>query len=515
MSQQASVNFEPRKPRHNKPFKKSSSFGGGSRSYGSKSRSYGSKSRFNDDNSSFGGSERSDSFGDRKPRSFGERSRSFEGKPRSFGDRSESFGDRKLRSFGTRRRFGHEGEIPFRDRSRSSRGPRTGNGGRSGRGDITMKPDFDLFIKKAKPVTIEEYTPNRSFVEHGLHETLIDALHSKNYKNPTPIQDQVIPHLLAGKDLIGIANTGTGKTAAFLLPLLHKTLENLDRKVLILAPTRELVMQIEDEIKGLTHNTQISSAIVVGGMPIYRQIENLRKPRQYIVGTTGRTLDLVRQKKINLASFDAIVLDEMDQMLDMGFLKDIHTILQGSKPNRHLLFFSATMDKTIEKVAFELLTDPVQVSAKIGQTTDNVEQDVIEYSEDDDKIEILADKLRAENVVKALVFENTKHSVKKIEERLSKMGIRVVSIHGNKTQSQRKRALDDFKKGKVNVLLATNVAARGLDIPEVSHVFNISLPQSREDYIHRIGRTGRAGNTGFAYTFVPKKAQRDRKRFDR
>ncbi|MBC7471668.1 MAG: DEAD/DEAH box helicase [candidate division SR1 bacterium] len=409
---------------------------------------------------------------------------------------------------GGKRRFGHESDRQMRSQSRPQSSQSHPVNGKSGRGNMTMKPDFDLFIKKAKPTTIEEYKAKLSFVEHGLHENLIDALHAKNYVTPTPIQDKVIPHLLAGRDLIGIANTGTGKTAAFLLPLIHKTLSKMDRRVLILAPTRELALQIEGEIKGLTQNSKILSTIVVGGMPITRQIESLKKARHFIVGTTGRTLDLISQRKIDLSTFDAIVLDEMDQMLDMGFLKDIKKILAGSKKNRHLLFFSATMDKNIEKVAFELLTDPIQVSVVIGQTTDNVEQDVIEYSPNEDKIAILADMLQSKEVTKALVFENTKHGVKKIEKTLLAKGITVAAIHGNKNQNQRQKALDDFKTGRVNILLATNVAARGLDIPQVSHVFNISLPQSREDYIHRIGRTGRAGNTGYAFTFVPKGLRR-------
>jgi ATP-dependent RNA helicase RhlE len=410
---------------------------------------------------------------------------------------------------GGKRRFGHESDRQWQKQTR----PQSSNGGhpvngRSGRGNMTMKPDFDLFIKKAKPTTVEEFKATKTFVEHGLHEHLIGALHDKNYITPTPIQDKAIPFLLAGRDLIGIANTGTGKTAAFLLPLIHKTLSKMDRRVLILAPTRELVLQIEGEIKGLTQNSKILSTTIVGGMPITRQIESLKKARHFIVGTTGRTLDLISQRKIDLSTFDAIVLDEMDQMLDMGFLKDIKKILAGSKKNRHLLFFSATMDPSIEKVAFELLTDPVQVSVKVGQTTDNVEQDVVEYGPNEDKIAILADMLQMPEVTKALVFENTKHGVKKIEKTLLAKGISVVAIHGNKNQNQRQKALDDFKTGRCNILLATNVAARGLDIPQVSHVFNITLPQSREDYIHRIGRTGRAGNTGFAFTFVPKGLRR-------
>ena len=198
----------------------------------------------------------------------------------------------------------------------------------------------------------------------------------------------------------------------------------------------------------------------------------------------------------------------MDQMLDMGFLPDIETILAASKAEKHLLFFSATMDKRIETIAKKLLLDPVHVSVKTGTTTDNVEQDVVMHEADDDKLEILHNLIVEHKVDKAIVFENTKHSVKKIEQRLYEKGHKVVALHGNKTQAQRKRALDDFKRGHYNILLATNVAARGLDIPNVSHVYNFSLPQSREDYIHRIGRTGRAGKKGFAFTFVPKKRGR-------
>ncbi|NJS41465.1 DEAD/DEAH box helicase [Candidatus Gracilibacteria bacterium] len=215
--------------------------------------------------------------------------------------------------------------------------PQGGRGGRQGPQE--MKPDFDLFIKKAKLVNEEVFVPKYKFDQFGLDSRLVDNLAKRNFTDPTPIQDEVIPHLLKTKDIIGIANTGTGKTAAFLLPLLHQTLKNFEKRVLILAPTRELAMQIEDEIKELAKNTSITSTIVVGGMPIYRQIERLRKPKHFIVGTTGRTLDLVNQNKIKLDSFDTIVLDEMDQMLDMGFLPDNQKILAGVRDNRHLLFF--------------------------------------------------------------------------------------------------------------------------------------------------------------------------------
>ena len=366
-----------------------------------------------------------------------------------------------------------------------------------------MQPDFDLFVKKAKPVTIEEYQPTHRFDTFGLDPLLVNTLSAKGYEIPTPIQDQAIPDLLEGRDMIGIANTGTGKTAAFLLPLLHQTLANMSKQTLILAPTRELAMQIQDELRTLAKNTRIRSTLVVGGMPVGRQISNLKRKQQFVVGTTGRTLDLANQKFINFAAFDTLVLDEMDQMLDMGFLPDIQKILRASGANKHLLFFSATMDKRIEKIAREMLQDPVHVSVKTGTTTDNVEQDVVRHGEGDSKLDILHELLLEHQPEKAIIFDNMKHAVKNLERKLNNLGHKAVSIHGNKSQGQRKRALEDFKKGRANILVATNVAARGLDIPKVSHVYNFSLPQSREDYIHRIGRTGRAGQTGHAYTFVP------------
>lgn len=373
------------------------------------------------------------------------------------------------------------------------------------KGPQEMKPDFDLFIKKAKEVKIEKYVPTHTFETLGLDSLLVNNLKQKNIVTPTPIQDQAIPHLLEKKDIIGIANTGTGKTAAFLLPLIHHTMQNMGERTMILAPTRELAMQIQDELNRIAKNSRIRSVLVVGGMPQYRQVQNLRKKHQFVIGTTGRTLDLTNQGHIKLDGFNALVLDEMDQMLDMGFLPDIKKILAASKDDKHLLFFSATLDKRIETIAKDILDEPVHVSVKTGQTTDNVEQDVVRHKFDDDKLEILHGLLEEHNIDKAIVFENTKHSVKKIEQKLSKRGHRIVAIHGNKTQSQRKRALEAFKAGKSNILVATNVAARGLDIPNVSHVYNYSLPQSREDYVHRIGRTGRAGNKGFAFTFVPVK----------
>jgi ATP-dependent RNA helicase RhlE len=367
-----------------------------------------------------------------------------------------------------------------------------------------MEVDYDLFVKKATPQAIEDYTPTNTFELLGLNSDLILSLKTKGYLQPTPIQDKAIKHILNKKDIIGIANTGTGKTAAFLLPLVHQVAEDLKKTVLILAPTRELANQIYTELKSFVNNSHIRSTLIIGGENIDKQIRELSKPKNFIIATTGRGLDLIEQGELKIQNVDTIVLDEMDQMLDMGFISDIRKILKRAVKCNHLLFFSATSTPNINKIANELLTNPVTVSVVKGLTTDNVNQDVIEIFEGESKFEKLVELLNRDEVKKAIVFENMKHSASKLEKELIKQGFKALAIHGNKNQNQRTRALDAFKSGAIKILIATNVAARGLDIPLVSHVINYSLPPSREDYIHRIGRTGRAGEVGNAYTFVEK-----------
>lgn len=366
-----------------------------------------------------------------------------------------------------------------------------------------MEIDYNILIKKAIPQAIEDYTPTMNFIQHGLNPKIITSLELKGYTQPTPIQDKAIPHIMQSKDILGIANTGTGKTAAFLLPLIHQVYENPYKRILILAPTRELTAQIYDELQTFIGDSGIRSVTIVGGENIDRQIKALKKPMNFIISTTGRGLDLIEQKHIKIREIDTIVLDEMDQMLDMGFIKDIQKILKLAVSARHLLFFSATTTPEIKKLAMSMLTNPVSVSVVRGQTADNVNQDVIEIREGDNKIEKLCELLSRAEVEKSIVFENTKHGASRIEKELNKRGFKSLAIHGNKTQGQRTRALDAFKAADIDILIATNVAARGLDIPLVSHVINFSLPQSKEDYIHRIGRTGRAGEVGQAWTFVP------------
>ncbi len=366
-----------------------------------------------------------------------------------------------------------------------------------------MEIDYKILVKKAVPQSIEDYTPTKNFKQHGLHPEIIKSLEIKGYTQPTPIQDQAIPHIMQSKDILGIANTGTGKTAAFLLPLIHQVYQNPYKRILILAPTRELTVQIHSELQTFIGKSQIRSVTIVGGENIDKQIKALKKPMNFIISTTGRGLDLMEQKYIKIREIDTIVLDEMDQMLDMGFVKDIQKILKQAISVKHLLFFSATTTPEIKKLAMGMLTNPVYISVIRGQTADNVNQGVIEIRESDNKIEKLCELLSKPEVEKSIVFENTKHGASRIEKELNKRGFKSLAIHGNKTQGQRTRALDAFKASEIDILIATNVAARGLDIPLVSHVINFSLPQSKEDYIHRIGRTGRAGEVGQAWTFVP------------
>ena len=377
--------------------------------------------------------------------------------------------------------------------------------GRPTRVQKTMEIDYNILVKEAKPVAIADYIPSKTFVEHGLSDHLVQSLTAKGYTQPTPIQDQIIGHIMARKDVIGIANTGTGKTAAFLLPLIDQVYNNLNKSILILAPTRELAQQIYTELKSFVNHSSVSSTLVVGGVGPQPQINSLRKHKNFIISTTGRGLDLINQGYFPIDKVDTIVLDEMDQMLDMGFISDIRKILGMAKSCRHLLFFSATTSPSINKIAGELLTNPVTVSVVQGQTSDNVNQDVIPVGLGDNKFDMLCELLQKPEVSKAIVFENTKHGSARIERELVKRGFKALAIHGNKNQNQRTRALDAFKEGHINILIATNVAARGLDIPQVSHVINYSLPQSKEDYTHRIGRTGRAGEVGQAYTFIDKK----------
>ncbi|MDE2021718.1 MAG: DEAD/DEAH box helicase, partial [Patescibacteria group bacterium] len=316
------------------------------------------------------------------------------------------------------------------------------------------------------------------------------------------IQDKAIPHALLGQDVVGLAETGTGKTAAFLIPLIDKVMKQKGERVLVMAPTRELAVQIEKELAGFARGLGFRGMVAVGGANIGPQIAALRHAPAFVIGTPGRLKDLIERHALDLSGFGTVVLDEADRMLDMGFIDDMRLILAKMRKERHTLFFSATLSKEIERLIGDFLSSPVVISVKTRDTAKNVEQDVVRIPRGKDKFEVLAELLKDREFSKVLVFGRTKFGVEKLAKALSRLHIHAESIHGNKTHGARIRALEAFKQGKVSALVATDVAARGLDIPAVSHVINYDLPSTYEDYIHRIGRTGRASLKGRALTFV-------------
>jgi superfamily II DNA/RNA helicase len=359
------------------------------------------------------------------------------------------------------------------------------------------------FIRKADPIVISApYVPVNKFADFKISLALKNNIIKKGYVNPTPIQDTAIPFVLEGRDVVGVANTGTGKTAAFLIPLLDKIFNNMQEKVLIIVPTRELALQINEEFWGFRGGLNIFSVCCVGGMSIHNQISGLRRSHNIVIGTPGRLKDLVDRKALRLADFRTIVLDEADRMLDMGFVADMRFIMASMAKNRQTLLFSATITSEIDKLIKEFLTDPEKISVKTGDTARNVEQDIIRVARGEDKVDHLHSLLSKKEFSKVIIFGRTKHGVEKLSKDLIKRGFKAESIHGDKNQSKRQRALKAFSDNQSQILVATDVAARGLDIPNVTHVINFDIPANYEDYIHRIGRTGRANKTGVALTFV-------------
>ena len=359
------------------------------------------------------------------------------------------------------------------------------------------------FINKAVKIQESEtFIPENKFRDFKIDPRLIKAIALKGYQSPTPIQDKIIPYIVDGSDVVGIADTGTGKTVAFLLPLIDKILKNQREKVLIIAPTRELANQINLEFKQLVKQMRIFSVCCVGGVNIGKQISDLYKNYNLIVGTPGRIKDLIERKKINLSFFNSVVLDEVDRMLDMGFINDTRLIMRKLSLNRQTLFFSATISHNIEKTINEFTKSPVRVSVKVRDTSGNVEQDIIRINQGKTKLNILNNLLKQKEFNKVLVFGRTKYGVERLAKMLQRNGFKAESIHGNKNNSQRQRALDLFKNNQIHVLVATDIVARGIDIADISHVINYDTPESYENYIHRIGRTGRWNRKGKALTFI-------------
>ncbi|MBI2039485.1 DEAD/DEAH box helicase [Candidatus Microgenomates bacterium] len=363
--------------------------------------------------------------------------------------------------------------------------------------------DINMFIKRASLLQqMPEQTISQQFSDFNIVDYLKVNIQNKDYTTPTPIQIQAIPAILEGRDLIGLANTGTGKTAAFLIPIVNKIFKDRNQKALIITPTRELAVQINDELKSFTANMSIYSALLIGGSNMLRQISDLRRNPHIVIGTPGRLKDLIERHQLKLNDFQTFVLDEVDLMVDIGFISEVKYFLSFLPSARQSLFFSATIPPKIRAILQAFVQNPVTVSVKQRDTAQNVDQNVVRVENPAGKIDQLHDLLIKEGFDKVLIFGRTKHGIEKLNKELTFRGFKTGALHGNKRQSQRKRTLDSFKRNEIQILLATDVASRGLDIENVTHVINYDLPQTYDDYIHRIGRTGRAGKTGFALTFV-------------
>ncbi|MHB1037227.1 MAG: DEAD/DEAH box helicase [Pirellulales bacterium] len=348
-----------------------------------------------------------------------------------------------------------------------------------------------------------------TFEELGLDEPLLRAVVAEGYTIPTPIQFQAIPHVIAGRDVLGCAQTGTGKTAAFALPILHRLTHggNPPRgrgrriRVLVLSPTRELALQIAESFQAYGRHTALRHTVVFGGVSQKPQVRDLQHGVDVVIATPGRLVDLMNQGVVDLNSVEIFVLDEADRMLDMGFLPDLRRVMVKLPAQRQTLFFSATMPDSIAKLADSILRNPVRIRiAAVKATTELIEESVC-FVPKQQKPQLLADLLGARAISRAIVFTRTKHGADRVVRQLHQSGIRAEAIHGNKSQSARQRTLASFKSNRTSILVATDVAARGIDVEGVSHVFNYDLPHEPEMYLHRIGRTGRAGATGIAVSF--------------
>ncbi len=346
-----------------------------------------------------------------------------------------------------------------------------------------------------------------SFSDLDLIEPLLRALDAKNYTTPTPIQAQAIPPLLAGKDLLGVAQTGTGKTAAFGLSILQHITQARSpagaraTRALVLAPTRELAIQIAEEVRAYGRHLNLRQAVVFGGVGQHPQVRALARGVDILIATPGRLLDLLGQGHLRLDRVTHFVLDEADRMLDMGFIHDVRRVVAALPKRRQTMFFSATMPHEVARLAGDILTDPLRVEVAPSATTvERIEQRVF-FVETANKRALLAEVLKDSALSRVIVFSRTKHGANRIAEQLEKRGVDAAAIHGNKSQGARQRALEGFKAGRTRVLVATDIAARGIDVDDVSHVINFDLPNEPENYVHRIGRTARAGAAGIALSF--------------
>lgn len=350
--------------------------------------------------------------------------------------------------------------------------------------------------------SVEDVQSVHTFADFALEPILMANVVTKGFTIPTPVQDKAIPAIMEGRDIIGTANTGTGKTAAFLIPLLQKVSKDKNQRVLIIAPTRELAVQIFHELGDLGQGMKLKRALLIGGASEWRQKKDLEYNPHFVVATPGRLKDLVQTKHVRLSAFRNVVLDEADRMVDIGFINDIKFFISELPRERQSLFFSATISGKVGEILTNFVKNPVRISVQTFETAHTIKQDVIHVANKNAKVDMLHDLLIQKEFDKVLIFGRTKHGVQRLSDELVKRGFKSGAIHGNKRQNQRQFVLNQFIKSDIQVLLATDVASRGLDIPDVSHVINYDLPETMDDYIHRIGRTGRANKRGIALTFI-------------
>ena len=399
-------------------------------------------------------------------------------------------------------RAGGGGRKKFGDRSRGrSSNPR----GRS-RGSF-KKSDIDPAMMVNKTINLKaekKAVETRAFVELDIDPQLQSKIKNKGFEQTTEIQDKTFEIISEGKNIIGIANTGTGKTGAFLIPIINQLLKDKNKnKSIVLVPTRELAQQVEQELKSLSKGLKIFSSCFIGGTSINKDIDKLRRPNHVIIGTPGRINDMINRRALKLHDFDKVVLDEFDTMLDMGFLQDVKKIIDQMHKRNHTILFSATENPKQQNIIDDLIQDYEKVRVSDGKAnTDNIYQDVIKTKDDEEKNQMLIDLLRKDEFKKVLIFSETKRQVSKLCKVLKKFDLRVDEIHGDKSQQYRSKAIQKFKSGSIQVMVATDVASRGIDIDNITHVINYRVPSSKESYIHRIGRTGRAGKEGYAITFI-------------
>ncbi len=393
-------------------------------------------------------------------------------------------------------RFSRPSRPSFPSRFRSG-----GGNSRRGSGSYGSRP---WYVKKATEGQFDDTpkTSDVSFSSLGLSPLMTKTLLERGYEYAMPIQAQAVPIVLSGSDVIGLAQTGTGKTAAFLIPILEKIQKNPNEMALILAPTRELAQQIGEEVYKLTKYIRANHTICVGGASMFSQLNSLKRYPKLIIGTPGRIKDLIERRAINPLKFSTVVLDEVDRMVDMGFVRDITYLVNLLPKTRQSLFFSATTSGQVKGILNSFVQNsPVTVQVATSKPSENVDQDVVKF-EKPKKIDKLLEVLAQKELEKTLIFLETKHAVDRLERDLLSYGHKVTAIHGGKPQNKRERAIRSFKFSETNILIATDVVARGIDIPDISHVINYDEPQTYEDYIHRIGRVGRAGRKGVALTFV-------------